>query len=205
MMRRSDRVGPPQGRWSTASRGPSSGGVAGFAPGPARRLALASARSKSSVREAVHWLLVVALSSLAVACAGPGRPSPTPDRARPAVPGDEVVIGGHRSAAAPVAARRVGERFLVGYVAYLYGHRSPDRLRGCTAVLRRELSHGRVRVPPARRARKARVVAWRAVARTSTSVVVTATVDDGDLAALLVAAVVERRAGRWRVPQLVDA
>ena len=104
-----------------------------------------------------------------------------------------------------MAARRVGERFLVGYVAYLYGHRSADRLQGCTAALRREVSHSRARVPPARRARRARVVGSRAVAQGSTSVVVTITVDDGDLAAFPVAAIVERRGGRWRVPRLVDA
>jgi hypothetical protein len=104
-----------------------------------------------------------------------------------------------------MAARRVGERFLAGYVAYLYGHRSADRLRGCTAALRRELSRSRVRVPPARRARRATVVGLRALAQTSTSVVVTATLDDGDLAAFPVAAIVERRAGRWRVTRLVDA
>jgi hypothetical protein len=112
---------------------------------------------------------------------------------------------GARPSLVPVAARRVGERFLAGYAAYLYGQSSADRLRGCTATLRRELSHSRVRVPPARRARRAEVVRLRAVAQTSTSVVVTATLDDGDLAAFPVAAIVERRAGRWRVTRLVDA
>ena len=104
-----------------------------------------------------------------------------------------------------MAARRVGERFLAGYVAYLYGRRSADRLRGCTSALRRELSHTRVRVPLARRARRARIVDLRAVAQTEARVVVTATVDDGDVASYPVAAVVERRAGRWRVTRLVDA
>jgi hypothetical protein len=154
------------------------------------------------------WLLLGVLCSLAVGCGRThdGAASvPAHVRAtRPADPGD-VVIQGPRPRAVPVAARRVGERFLVGYVAFLSGHRRADRLRGCTAALRRELSDSRVRVPPARQVRRARVVGWRAVVQASTSVVVTATVDDGDLAAFPVAANVERHAGRWRVTRLVGA
>jgi hypothetical protein len=160
------------------------------------------------LRPAGLRLLVGVLSSLAVGCAGAhdhAAPAPAHIGATPPGDVDDVVIQGDKLSAGPVAARRVGERFLPGYAGYLYGHRSADRLRGCTAALRRELSHTPVRVPPARRARRARVVGLRAVAQTSTSVVVTATLDDGDLAGFAVAAIVERRAGRWRVTRLVDA
>ena len=188
------------------THGPSRSGVAGFAPGPARHLARGSACSKSSVRGGVQSLPVVALSCLAVACAGPGRPSPSPDRVRLAPPAadDEVVIEGHGSGAVPVAARRVGERFLRRYVAYLYGRGSADELKGASRELRRVLRRARVRVPPARAARTPRIVRLQSTEQSPDTVVVTALVDDGDLAAYPVTALVERRAGFWQVIRLAD-
>ena len=44
----------------------------------------------------------------------------------------------------------------------------------------------------------------RASEQSPATVVVTAIVDDGDLAAYPVTAIVERRAGRWRVTRLAD-
>ena len=103
-----------------------------------------------------------------------------------------------------MAARRVGERFLNGYVAFLYGRGSAGALIGATRELRRELRRVRLRVPPARAARTARIVRWQSVDQSSTTVVVTAILDDGDLAAYPVTALVERRAGSWRVTRLAD-
>ena len=103
-----------------------------------------------------------------------------------------------------MAARRVGERFLNGYAAFLYGRGSVDELEDATRELRRELRRARLRVPPARAARTARIVRWQSVVQSSATVVVTAIVDDGDLAAYPVAALVERRAGSWRVVRLAD-
>jgi hypothetical protein len=103
-----------------------------------------------------------------------------------------------------VAARRVGERFLNGYVAFLYGHRSAAELEGASGELRRALRRARVRVPPARAARTPRVVALQSAKQSPVTVVVTAIVDDGDLAAYPVTAAVERRTGRWQVTRLAD-
>jgi hypothetical protein len=103
-----------------------------------------------------------------------------------------------------VAARRVGERFLNEYVAFLYGRGSINVPERATSDLRRELRGARVRVPPARAARTPRVVRLQSAKQSPAAVVVTAIVDDGDLAAYPVTAIVERRAGRWRVMRLAD-
>jgi hypothetical protein len=103
-----------------------------------------------------------------------------------------------------VAARRVGERFLNSYVAFLYGRGGVDQLEGATRELRRELRRARVRVPPARASRTARIVRLRTTEQSSATVVVTAIVDDGDLAAYPVTALVEQRAGFWQVMRLAD-
>jgi hypothetical protein len=101
-----------------------------------------------------------------------------------------------------VAARRVGERFLIGYVPYRYGRGSADELEGATGELRRELRRTRVRVPPARAARTPTITRLQSAERSSATVVVTAIVDDGDLAAYPVTAIVEQRAGHWQVTRL---
>jgi hypothetical protein len=103
-----------------------------------------------------------------------------------------------------VAARRVGERFLNAYVAFLYGRGGVDQLEGASRQLRRELRRARVRVPPARAARTARIVRLRTAEQSSATVVVTAIVDDGDLAAYPVTALVGQRAGFWQVMRLAD-
>ena len=103
-----------------------------------------------------------------------------------------------------MAARRVGERFLKRYVAFLYGRGSADELEDATLELRRGLRRARLRVPPARAARAARIVRLLSVEQSSDTVVVTAVVDDGDVAAYPVTAFVERWAGSWRVVRLAD-
>jgi hypothetical protein len=59
-------------------------------------------------------------------------------------------------------------------------------------------------VPPARAARIPSIVRLESAKQSSATVVVTAIVDDGDLAAYPVTALVERRAGFWRVIRLAD-
>ena len=105
---------------------------------------------------------------------------------------------------ARAGAREAGQRFLRGYVAFLYGRRDADELEGASADLRRSLRRARVRVPPARLSRTPTVVDLRVVLQAPTVVQVTATVDDGDLAAYLVTASLERRAGRWLVTHVGD-
>jgi hypothetical protein len=125
---------------------------------------------------------------------------PTSRAPEPRHPSPEVVLGGApRSGFARAGAREAGQRFLRGYVAFLYGRRRDDELQGASADLRRSLRRARLRVPPARAARTPRIIALRAVLQAPGVAQVTATVGDGDLAAYPVTAIVERRGARWLV------
>jgi hypothetical protein len=116
-----------------------------------------------------------------------------------------VVIGACARGEPSIAhARDVGERFLRGYVAFLYGRANPDELEGASADLRRALRRSRVRVPPARARRTPRLVRIDAVPQAPGVVKVTATIDDGDLTPYPVTAFVELRDGRWLVTHLAD-
>ena len=205
MMRRSDRMGLPSG---PVTCGASRNGVAGFAPGTARELARGSARLESPVRERALWLLLGVLSSLVVVgCGGPhdrAATVPAPVRATPRADSREAVIHGPRPSAVPVAARRVGERFLHEYVAFLYGRGSVDELDDATRELRRELRRARLRVPPARAARTPTIMRLQSAKQSPATIVITAIVDDGDLAAYPITALIEQRAGSWRVTRLAN-
>jgi hypothetical protein len=116
-----------------------------------------------------------------------------------------VVIGaGARGEPSITEARDVGERFLRGYVAFVYGRTNADELEGASADLRRALRRSRVRVPPARARRTPRLIRVDAVLQAPGVVQVTATIEDGDLAPYPVAAFVERRDARWLVTHLAD-
>jgi hypothetical protein len=116
-----------------------------------------------------------------------------------------VVIGaGTRGEPSITHARDMGERFLRGYVAFLYGRTSADELEGASADVRRALRRSRVRVPPARARRTPRLVRVEAVLQAPGVVQVTATIDDGDLTTYPVTALVERRDARWLVTHLAD-
>ena len=98
----------------------------------------------------------------------------------------------------------MGERFLRGYVAFLYGRANADELQGASADLRRALRRSRIRVPPARARRAPGLVRVDAVLQAPDVVQLTATIDDGDLTPYPVTAFVERRDARWLVTHLAD-
>ena len=116
-----------------AAHGSSRSAVAGFAPDPVRQPVRGSARVESPVRGGALWLLIGVLSSLAVGCAethdrtAPRRLVSAPRR-RPTY--DDVVIQGHGPSAVPVAARRVGERFLSGTLPSSTAEEAPTSSRG---------------------------------------------------------------------------
>ena len=127
----------------------------------------------------------------------------TPSRQRR--PSPEVVLGAAWPVAAwPVGHARAGAREVAGrfcrtYVAFLYGRIGENDIQGASAQLRRRLRRARVRVPPARAQRTPTVVQLRTALRSPSVVRASATVGDGDLAAYVITAVIERRAGRWLV------
>ena len=151
---------------------------------------------------ALIGLVAVLLVALGVS---DSRRRPTSGAHGPPHPSPQVVLGGEAPLGfARAGAREAGARFLREYVAFVYGRRGADELEGASADLRRSLRRARVRVPLARAARTPTLVDMRAVVQAPTVVQVTATVDDGDLAAYPVTAFVERRAGRWLVTHVGD-
>jgi hypothetical protein len=114
-------------------------------------------------------------------------------------------MGGGRIGRAPIAtASAVGERFLRGYVAFLYGRAGTTGLRGATNDLRRDLRRSHRRVPPARAGRTPRAARFETFRQGPAVVQITAIVDDGDVVAYPITAFVELRDGRWVVTHLAD-
>jgi hypothetical protein len=150
--------------------------------------------------------LIGVLAVLIVALAeSDSRQRPASGAGESSHPSPEVVLhGGPLLGSARAGAREAGQRFLRGYVAFLYGRRDADELNGASAHLRRALRRARLRVPPARHARTPAIVDLHAIVQAPTIVQVTATVDDGDLAVYPITALVERRAGRWLVTHVGD-
>src|SRR4051812_25487581 len=95
---------------------------------------------------------LIGVVAVLVALGVSGSPQrPTSVASEPPGPSPEVVLGGATSLGfARAGAREAGQRFLRGYVAFLYGRRDADELDGASADLRRSLRRARVRVPPAR-------------------------------------------------------
>jgi hypothetical protein len=121
-----------------------------------------------------------------------------------ASPPPVVLARGASAARSTAEARTVGERFLQGYIAFLYGRLDPGELEGGTGELTRGLRRARRRVPPARDERRPRIARLDAVRQAPGLVQVTASVDDGDVAAYPVTAFVELRNGGWVVAHLAD-
>jgi hypothetical protein len=116
-----------------------------------------------------------------------------------------AVMGGGQISGAPTgSAREAGERFLRGYVAFLYGRAGTAELKGATGDLRRGLRRSHRRVPPARAGRTPRVARFETYRQGATVVQITAIVDDGDVVPYPITAFVELRDGRWVVTHLAD-
>jgi hypothetical protein len=96
-------------------------------------------------------------------------------------------------------ARRVGERFLVGYLRFTYGRGSALAVSGVTSVLRRQLLRRRAQLTPVERRRRPRVVSLQTIATTPAFVVARAVIDDGGVVTYPLRFTVEHGGGRWAV------
>lgn len=103
--------------------------------------------------------------------------------------------------AAPVAPTpaRVAQRFLAGYLAYLYGHAPITAIRDATPGLLRSLRAHPPLVPPAMRARSPRVLSLHPAPAPLGSVGVSALVNDGELASYQVVVLLAPKHGRLLV------
>ena len=146
--------------------------------------------------------VVAVLAALAVSGSRQRPASVAPESPR----SSPMVVLGRAAPRVPAraGAREAGQRFLRGYVAFLYGRRDADELEGASPDLRRALRRARIRVPPARLSRTPTIVDLRAAVQAPRVAQVTATVDDGDLAAYPVTAFLEQRAGSWLVTHVGD-
>ena len=114
--------------------------------------------------------------------------------------GRTQTAGGSRSSVSVlVQARRVGERFLVGYLRFAYGRGSALAISGVTPALRRRLLRQRAVLTPVERRRRPRVVSLQTIGTTPTFVVARAVIDDGGVAAYPLRFTLEHGGGRWAV------
>ena len=147
---------------------------------------------------AMAVLTLASASLLALRPAPEHAPAPTP-RAEPpstAAPAPSAPLG--PSAAVPAPATRAARRFLGGYLRFLYGHAGAREIERATPQLRRRLSTSRLRVPPAARRRRPRVVRLEAQRTEPDELAVTAEVEDGGVARYPVALTLRRGGGGWR-------
>jgi hypothetical protein len=105
---------------------------------------------------------------------------------------------GNAAPVTPVAAR-VAQRFLAGYLAYLYGHAPATAVRDATPALLRSLRAHPPLVPPAMRARSPRVLSLHPAPAPLGSVGVSALVNAGELASYQVVVLLAPKRGRQLV------
>jgi hypothetical protein len=157
--------------------------------------------------------LVAGAILLAVALAiDEGMPEDRGGPSRPVNPAPSPLIGARpvddqRSPGAPAAPREAhatARRFLRGYLAFLYGRANAGDITDITEPLHEELERSAPRVPPAQRQRRPRVIDLRLTRQAPAAVLVTATVDDGDVAVYPLVFTLDRRGGRWRVSRLAN-
>lgn len=131
----------------------------------------------------------------------PPIPAADPAEAAPVVPTARTSPPAERASARsrhapPPRVARAARGFLTGYLRYLYGRGRAGRIDRASTALRRRLAAERLRVPPAARRRRPRLVSLhgeRVPERRAW--LVTARVDDGDVAVYPVELLIALRRG----------
>jgi hypothetical protein len=103
------------------------------------------------------------------------------------------------SSASENEAKRTAERFLAGYLGYVYGRTPAGQIEGATPALIRSLQAYTPRVPPAARARHPRVLSLHPAAGSAGEVAVSAVINDGELIDYSVGLVLASEGGRLLV------
>jgi hypothetical protein len=151
-------------------------------------------------------ILLLALAAV-VATQGGHRP---PGRGTVDVPAARGPIVAHpprviRIAPAQLARARVaGRRFLAGYLPYLYGRGSARSVVGVLPTVATALRKNHPRVTPAQRRRHPQVRFLTLRPQTRTSILATARIIDGGIAAYGLTFTLERRGRRWLVSDLAS-
>ena len=147
---------------------------------------------------------VLALATVALVALAPAPDRDPAPRARPEPPATVAPPAASptpaaRSTSVSPRAKQAARRFLGSYLRFLYGHAGAREIERAAPQLRRRLSRSRLRVPPAARRRRPRVVAIDGRQTTANEVAVSAEVEDGGVARYPVALTVRADAGGWRV------
>lgn len=114
----------------------------------------------------------------------------------------------NQTSASASEAKQTAERFLAGYLGYVYGHTPAGQIEDATPALIRSLQAHPPRVPPAAQARRPRVLSLHlaaAAAGSAGEVTVSAVVNDGGLIDYSVALVLVSEGGRLLVTGLEGA
>jgi hypothetical protein len=102
-----------------------------------------------------------------------------PTRSTP--PSPPLATAESHTSASATEAKPTAERFLAGYLSYVYGRTSARQIKDATPALIRSLQAYPPRVPPAARARHPRVLSLHPTAAPAGEVAVSAVVNDGGL------------------------
>jgi hypothetical protein len=141
--------------------------------------------------------VLLALTQPASQARYPARSTPLPAAAE-----NDMSVSEHE-------AKQTAERFLAGYLGYVYGHTPAGQIEDATPALIRSLQAHPPRVPPAAQARRPRVLslhlAAAAAAGSAGEVTVSAVVNDGGLIDYSVGLVLASEGGRLLVTGLDGA
>lgn len=160
---------------------------------------------------AVGALVLLALAA-ALLLPGQHRTGGSASSPPPLIPAPNPVIGTRTPPPPPppagpspaelARARVAARRFLAGYLRYLYGRAPARRVTNVTASVAASLRRARVRVTPAQQRRRPRLVALTLIGQTPGSVIATARVADGGVAAYPLTFTLQRRGRGWVVADL---
>jgi hypothetical protein len=153
-------------------------------------------------RAIIAVVLLLCTTALLLTLTGPDEQTrhATHNESQDVVVGNARAVGGaERSAHFTPIVERAVERFLAGYLGYLYGHVPAEKVQGTTVSFSDSLRAGALRVPPGMRARTARVVALRAASAPAGLVGVRVLINDGGLIDYPIVLLLEHRHNRWLV------
>ncbi|HTU79419.1 MAG TPA: hypothetical protein VMF09_11720 [Solirubrobacteraceae bacterium] len=170
-----------------------------------------SQRPVTGRRGALVIVVVLLAASAALLIASrPSQQPPAPQieasalagRARPPAASDPPAA--NVAPAGPVAAR-VAQRFLAGYLAYVYGHAPAAALTGAAPALVRSLRAHPSLVPPAMRALHPRLLTLRPAAGRAGTIALDALINGGELVDYTVELLLERDGRRLLIKAVEGA
>lgn len=171
-----------------------------------QRVALAPIGNRVTAFVLIGVGMLTVAAGLHLTAARPDRPTTPPVATASGAPDRRAADAPAPLRLAPAAATSVARRFLRGYLAELYGHRTTATHPLATAALRRRLAGQRPRISPATRRRHPRIQRLRREPSAGARVRVVATITDGGAASYPIGIeVCAQPDGRPRVCDVLEA